>query len=229
MDLQASENSDLRSPGTRQWIIFGAGGHARSLFSVIRGRGDTVAGVVGDGGGQWKPVQKSFSNDDDAIEFALNRNLSVCIGIGANHVRWRLAELLLEALPPENLVPLVAHSATVDPTADLAPLTQILEHAHVGPGATVGAATIVNTSAVVEHDAATGDSCHLAPGAMLLGEASIAHRVFVGSGARVLPRISVADDVILGAGAVATKDLPGSTTYVGVPAAPTTSMKGITE
>ena len=46
----------------------------------------------------------------------------------------------------------VASTATVSPRSRLGAGTVVLEHAHVGPGAQLGHAVIVNTGAVVEHD-----------------------------------------------------------------------------
>jgi UDP-perosamine 4-acetyltransferase len=93
-----------------------------------------------------------------------------------------------------------------------------MEHAHVGPGAELGPAVLVNTAAVVEHDCRVGAGSHLAPGSVLLGHASVGRTVLVGARATVLVGVTLGDAARLGAGAVAVQDLPGSDTYVGVPA-----------
>lgn len=213
------------------WVILGSGGHARSLCSTIRRRGDAVVGIAGPNEGDeafWNTFEnlKFFERDSDAAAFAALYGHSVCIAVGANDVRSRLAEWLMDIMPLHCLPPLIAATATADPTAALSPLTQVLEHAHVGPQASVGSATIINTSAVVEHDAIIGMACHLAPGALLLGGANVGNKVFLGAGSCVLPRITVASNATIGAGAAVTQHVRRAGVYVGVPATEKLSRKG---
>lgn len=236
---------DELNQGKAAWLIIGASGHARSLASVIRGRGDTIA-AVSDGtfrrashqelAGRRElepflsdgvPRPQFFSDDESALAFARDCALFITVGIGENAVRARIASSVLKDPRHLPLVPpLVAASATIDATAEIGLLSQICEQAHVGPLAVIGCASLINTGAVVEHEAEVGAGSHVAPGAVLLGAAAIGEQVFLGSGARVLPGVSVGDFAILGAGGVATRPLAGMTTYVGVPAQPLVSMKG---
>ncbi|OFI40080.1 hypothetical protein BIU82_01860 [Arthrobacter sp. SW1] len=223
------------------WLILGASGHAKSLASVIRGRGDRIAAVsdrsLVPATGSFPGMEvfrnadgslpEMFDDDAAALDFAARESLSVTIGIGANAVRARIAAAVSADPRFEGLTgALVSASSTVDSTAVLGPLSQICEHAHIGPLAQVGEASIINTGAIVEHDCHTGAAAHVAPGAVLLGAAAIGSQVFVGSGARVLPGVRVGDHAVLGAGAVATGDLEGVATYVGVPARRLTPTKG---
>ncbi|WP_426298576.1 transferase [Arthrobacter sp. R-11] len=222
----------------RSWLILGASGHARSLASIIRGRGDRIAAVGDRTLSDRTAAPEAFRNvdgslpalfDDDelALDFAHRESLSVTIAVGANAVRARIAVALTADERFSGLTDaLVAASATVDATAVLGPLAQVCEHAHVGPLARVGEAVIVNTGAIVEHDCQVGSGAHLAPGSVLLGAATLGREVFLGSGARVLPGIGIGDHAVLGAGAVAARHLDGMATYVGVPARRLNPTKG---
>ncbi|GGC87292.1 hexapeptide transferase [Tersicoccus solisilvae] len=212
------------------WLIIGASGHARSVAAVIRGTGGTVAAVSdrdpGDPAVLGAPDARVFTDDAPALDHAREHGLAITVAIGENAVRERVAQVILATEPLRALAhPLVAATATVDALADLGPLVQVLEHAHVGPGAVVGAGTIVNTAAVIEHDARVGDWSHVAPGAVLLGAAAIGEKVFLGSGARVLPGRMIGPGAVLGAGTVAVADLEGMATYGGVPARPLHARK----
>ncbi|MFJ5698139.1 transferase [Arthrobacter sp. NPDC093139] len=229
------------------WLILGASGHARSLASIVNGRGDYVAavsdaglaGAASDSAASERSLSPFaaadgrtptvFFDDDEALRFAAEKSLSIAVGIGDNGVRKRVAESIIASSELVHLtVPLVAASATVDPTARLGPLSQVCEHAHVGPLADIGSAVIINTGAIVEHEAGVGSGTHLAPGSVLLGASFVGNRVFVGSGARVLPGCTVGGLSVIGAGAVVTRDLAGGATYIGVPARELTSKKGAT-
>lgn len=153
------------------WLILGASGHARSLASIVNGRGDHVA-AVSDAGltGAARDSAASqrglspfaaadgrtptvFVDDDEALRFAAEMSLSIAVGIGDNGARNRIAESIIASPELARLTgPLVAASATVDPTARLGALAQVCEHAHVGPLADIGSAVIVNTGAIVEHE-----------------------------------------------------------------------------
>lgn len=236
---------DGQFPKETAWLIIGASGHGRSLASIIRGRGERVAALSdrafgapdaagaapGPGlaafTGRDGAAPACFADDGEALEYAARESLAIAIGIGENAIRSKIADAILaEPRFAALAVPLVAGSATVDRTAVLGALSQVCEHAHVGPLARVGDAAVINTSAVVEHEAVVGAGSHIAPGAVLLGAAVTGTQVFVGSGGRILPGIAVGDFAVLGAGAVATRPLAGMTTYVGVPAQPLVSTKG---
>ncbi|MDV3222700.1 NeuD/PglB/VioB family sugar acetyltransferase [Intrasporangium sp.] len=198
------------------WVVFGAGGHARSVVDVLERLGETVVAVVGDAGGRdWNAEHRveHLTDEAGAIDRVLDGGLRAVVAIGAPGPRLALSRRLAEVAPA-----VVAATATVAPGAELGPGTVVLEHAHVGPAARLGLGVIVNTGANVEHDCVVGDGTHVAPGAALLGAATVGSEALVGSGARVLPGITVGAGVTIGAGAVVTRDVPAGVTVAGIPA-----------
>jgi sugar O-acyltransferase (sialic acid O-acetyltransferase NeuD family) len=196
----------------------GAGGHARSVADVLRRLGGDVVAVAGaPEGPAWDvPV---LGSDGEAIELARKAGHAVALGVGSNAAR----RSLMNGLDDDLAVPVLAASATWAADAVIGAGTVVLEHAHVGPAASLGQAVVVNTAAVVEHDCVIGDAAHLAPAAVVLGGARIGAGALVGSGARVLPGVIVGEGATIGAGAVVREDVPDRQTVVGVPAGPTRS------
>ena len=231
------------------WVVFGAGGHARAVVDVLERLGESVVAVVGDPDGWEWPVEVIADDDEGVARVRAGHHLAA-VGIGSARLRLQVLARLTESTNPsiEGAIPtiestrgrgetalsieesalsigavappVVASTATVARDAALGPGTVVLEHAHVGPGSTVGRGTIVNTAGVVEHDCTVGDGVHLAPGAILLGGAVVGSRTLVGSGAQVLPRVTVGIDATVGAGAVVNSDVQDGQTVAGVPARP---------
>ncbi|MEO0548066.1 MAG: hypothetical protein AAF035_14125 [Pseudomonadota bacterium] len=102
--------------------------------------------------------------------------------------------------------------------ATLGPGTVIHAGVSVGVHASVGAHVYVSHGALIGHDSVIGDWGCIMPGASLSGGVVLGPSVMVGSGAVILEGVSVGANAVIGANAVVTKDVPSSTTVVGVPA-----------
>lgn len=199
-------------PGDGGWVLIGGGGHAVSVAAVIARTGGRVTGVV-DPSPQRSWACPTYTSEDELLR--ADHGGTTLVAIGSNDARVR-AQLTAVAAGLSVGI-LVASTATVD-AATLGPGSVVLEHAHVGPGAELAEAVIVNTAAVVEHDCVVGRGVHIAPGARVLGECVIEPGVMLGAGAVVLPGRRIGAGARVGAGAVVTADVPAGATVIGIPA-----------
>ncbi len=197
-----------------EWVVLGAGGHARALVDVIARRGDRLVAVAGTACGVWDvPVLRT---DEEALRLAEVSGAALALGIGDGSTRLHALEMVLAAGLPAPA--LVASTATVSTTAFLGAGVAVLEHAHVGPGAHLDEAVLVNTAGVVEHDVVVGRGTHVAPSAVLLGAATVGELSLLGASATVLPGVQVGPRCVVGAGAVVREDVDAGRTVMGVPA-----------
>lgn len=202
------------------FILFGGGGHAQSVAAVLRGVGGRVEAVADPlmDASAWGGAVTVLPDDEAGVRHALDRGLPAVVAVGDSGLRRSLAHRLLER--GLRLPPVAASTATVAGGAHIGQGSVVLEHAHVGPSASVGVACIVNTAAVVEHHCTLHDAVHLGPAATLCGGAACGEGALVGAGATVVPHGVVGTGAVVGAGAVVVTAVPDRSTVVGVPAAP---------
>jgi sugar O-acyltransferase (sialic acid O-acetyltransferase NeuD family) len=200
--------------GPREFILIGAGGHAKVIAAAIVANGDRVLAVFDDDAnrhGQTLLGAPIVGPVAAAAEHAAGA-LAV-LAIGSNAARARLAMQL------DLRWGVVVHPrAWVHETVQLGPGAVVFAGAVVQPDALIGAHSIVNTGASIDHDCLLGRAVHIAPGVHLAGGVRVGDESFLGVGAAAIPYVTIGDRVIVGAGAVVTRDLHGDTTAVGVPA-----------
>lgn len=193
-------------------LVFGAGGHGRSLVELIRLLpGYTIEGFVDDGinkhesllglnvlGGR-NMLQKLF---DQGITLAVNG----VGGISNPGMRLDIFDLLNRI---GYFCPRVVHtSAFLEATAELSDGVQVFPMAYIGSQVKVGFGSIINTSVVISHDCVLGELVNLSPGATLAGGVEVGAGALVGMRATVNLNVKVGSGARIGNGATVKADVP---------------------
>ncbi|MEQ8603697.1 MAG: hypothetical protein RIB45_10285 [Marivibrio sp.] len=168
------------------FLLLGAGGHAKSVVEIRRAAGDRLSAYIDPHVCPWLPEVRHIARDSDASP----SDGPLAIGLGGVTIdllaaRRRLVEeyaargfLLLSVVHP---------GALVSPSASIAEGAHVLAGAIVQPGAVIGRAALINAGSLVEHDAQIGEGAHIAPGARVLGGARVGPGAMIGAGTVVLP------------------------------------------
>jgi len=193
-------------------IVYGGGGHGKSLIDLVRSLGTyKVVGVVDDGLPKGQvilgvPVLGGLEALPELQTQGVRLAVNAVGGIGDVGVRVKVFQKLAQA---GFACPAVAHpSAVIEPSAVLAAGVQVFPHAYVGSDARLGYGAIVNTGAIVSHDCVLGDYVNISPGALLAGGVQVGSGALVGMGVTVNLGVRVGVGARLGNSSTVKTDVP---------------------
>lgn len=196
-------------------IIYGCGGHSRSIADVALTIGYLKLVFIDNNA---RPNEEIFGFPvlqmlPSHLESSPHPTL---IAVGNNHNRAELYQQLLNL--DSLIVTLISPQAYIGKQSSIGRGSSILHGAHLGPQARIGENCIINTKCIIEHEVAVGDHTHVAIHATLAGRSKIGNYVTIGANATVIDGIEICDQVTIGAGAVVIDNIDEPGTYVGIPA-----------
>ena len=196
-------------------ILFGGGGHSKTLIDLIRAEGRyTLAGIVDDGLPAGSAVLGvPVLGDSDLLPELVRQGIGLAVnavgGIGNVDARLKVFERLTQA---GFAFPAVVHpSAVIDASVQLAPRVQVLAQAYISADSRIGFGSLINAGAVVSHDGRLGQVVNLSPGALLAGRVTVEDYAQVGMGATINMDITIGRRARVGNGATVKADVPPET------------------
>lgn len=206
------------------WLIVGAGGHARVVADAVAAAwpGAAIVGHLDDDATKHgtlilgRPVLGPIGSIDRWPHDA------VALAIGDNRVRAALHE----RLAPEHKLPAIVHPrATVAPSATIGDASVLFAGAVVNAAAVLREDTIVNTGATVDHDCVLEAHSHAGPGSHVNGGCTLGRGSFLTTGVIVGHNVTIGPWTVVGAGSVVLADLPGGVLAHGTPARVTRTLE----
>jgi UDP-N-acetylbacillosamine N-acetyltransferase len=195
-------------------IIFGCGGHGRSVADII---------LLNDPATYLLFVDEAANENERIWGFDVLREIpsgtdySCIAATGDNYGRKILVERIL-TMDHLKIISVISKTAHIGHDAQIGDGCFIGNYCHVGPESIIGANTILNNACVVDHEVRIGGYCHIGPNATISGRSTIGDLVFIGVGATVIDKSNISPHVIIGAGSTVIGDIKEPGTYVGTPA-----------
>lgn len=193
-------------------ILFGGGGHGKTVIDLVRSLGTyRIVGIIDDGLPAGSDVLgvPVLGGEQHLEEWHL-RGVRMAVNAvgGINHPEVRV--LIFEKLEKAGFVfPVLVHpSAVVERSAMLEPGVQVFAQAYIGSAARVGFGSVINTGAIVHHDCMLGRVVNLSPGATLAGNVHVGNYAQIGMLANVNLKISIGENARLGNGCTVKSDVP---------------------
>ena len=201
-------------------IMFGAGGHAKSVISVLQAQARwQLAGLLEDGAREMERQVLGYPVLGDQGQLDRLRKAGITkamVAIGDNTVRGRLADVIVDR--GFELVSIIHPTACLmtDCVVEQGAFLHVLSV--IGPECRVGRNTIVQPYTSLGHEGRIGDCVQFCPGVHVGGKAMIGDFCFFGPGAVVYPGVKIGCNVEVGANSVINKDVPDHVVVVGNPA-----------
>jgi sugar O-acyltransferase (sialic acid O-acetyltransferase NeuD family) len=205
----ASAEVDLSSGDL---IIYGGGGHGKSLIDLIQVLDSfDIVGIVDDG----LPVGEAImgvaviGSAHDLPEMRQKGIQLAVNAVGGIGDIGRRIEVFRRLMQAGFAFPSVVHpTAFIEPSAELQRGVQVFPHAYIGSEVQVGFGVIVNTAAVISHDCKLAAYVNIAPGTQLAGGVTVEQGVLVGMGVSVNLNVHIGARAMIGNSAVIKADVP---------------------
>jgi len=195
-------------------LVYGGGGHGKSLIDLLRLLGVyRIVGVIDDGLAAGErimglPVLGGGQKLDELYAQGIRLAVNAVGGIGNPSIRIKVFAALAQA---GFVCPAVAHpSAVIEPSAVLSPGVQVFPHAYVGSETRVGFGAIVNTGSIVSHDVSLGRTVNISPGAMLAGSVVVGDGALIGMGVTINLNVTIGAGARIGNNATVKADVPAN-------------------
>jgi sugar O-acyltransferase (sialic acid O-acetyltransferase NeuD family) len=194
-------------------LVYGAGGHAKSIMEIVFQKENfVISGIVDDDRDLTGkkvlgiPVLGTRVVLPQLIALGVNQAANGVGGILDFNVRIKIFDLLESA--GFSFPALVHNRATVEPSAKVADGVQVFANAYVGSEVILEPRCMINTNAVISHDCIIGTYSHIAPGALLAGHVQVGARSLVGMGVTTTIGVRIGDGARIGNGAILLADVP---------------------
>ena len=182
--------------------IFGFGGHAREILSIIQ----NIDRIFVD--------DKYVTNKTYSISEFNPEEYEIMICVSDPKDRYNI----VKKLPTDT-----KYFSFIHPTALVFSEIEIGEGSYIGPysilneNITIGSHALLNRLNQIGHDCEIGDFLSMMPGSIISGNCKVGDKVYIGSNSSIKEKISVCDDVIIGLNSGVVKDIKENGIYGGVP------------
>ena len=192
-------------------FIYGGGGHAKTVISLLRLLKYDITGIIDDGlpaGTEISGV--SVLGGAELLPNLRSQGISNAVnavgGIGNYAIRWKIFELLRKE--GFSFPTLIHPGAFVEDTVMLADGIQVLAQSYISSESRIGFGTLINAGVIISHVGNIGRCVNLSPGALLAGQVTVEDFAQIGMGATINLGVRIGSAARIGNSAVVKADVP---------------------
>ena len=150
--------------------IYGTGGHAKSIYNIIRNKNKII--FFDENHKYFKVGNKTFIVKGGIKKLLENKKKisEVIIAIGNNKVREKNYKILNKIFKFATLIHTKSHCAYGVKIGDG---TVVMPGSLINTDSNIGRNCIINSNSSIDHDCVIGDHSHICPGVVLAGNVNI--------------------------------------------------------
>ena len=198
----------------KRLIVYGAGGHAKSVVDSLNKREFKLCGFIDN----YKkgiflnyPIfSADFLDDKDANKYCY------FVAIGDNHIRKEVFKSLISKRL--DVINIIDSTALISKSAKIGIGCYIGKYAIINAAAVICDNVILNNRSLVEHECNVLSHVHISTNSVINGGVVVEECAFVGSCSVVNELKHIGKNSVIGSGSVVITDVPDSSLYAGVPA-----------
>lgn len=197
-------------------VLLGYSGHGLAVADIALESGMPVYAYTDRDAKRSNPFNLKYLGFESELEDDFWETTDCYVlGIGDNHVRKKVAELI--SSKEKEILNVIHPSASISKNITIGKGNFISRNVAVNISTSIGNYCILNTGCVIEHEAIVESCSHIGPGAVLAGGVVVGQGTFIGANAIVKNGVKIGQNAVIGAGAVILRDVRDNATVVGNP------------
>lgn len=175
-------------------IIFGAGGHATSVYNLCSDLNLEVEYFID----PFTSLDLKFGRKILNVYDFKSDQKSIVIAVGDNKIRDKIHKSLLKN---RNLIfPTLIHpSSYVSKLSNISEGTVIMPGASIGPNCDIGRFCVINSNVSIDHDCKIDNFSSLSPSVTMAGNVRVGERVNIYMNSAIADSVKIGSDSIIGA------------------------------
>jgi sugar O-acyltransferase (sialic acid O-acetyltransferase NeuD family) len=200
---------------SKEIIIIGAGGHARSITESVIANGYNIKYFV----------DKNKKEDNlfgypiktDLLE-KNNTKINILIAITNNYIRENIYNIIKNKYKNARFPSIVDPTAKISNYSKIGKGNMIMARTFIGANSKITDFCIVNNNVSIDHDCILNKFSSLAPAVVIGGNVLMGKKTYIGIGSVIKNNIVIDSDTLIGASSYLNKNTEKSSMYYGVPA-----------
>lgn len=189
---------------TKDIILFGDGGHCRSIINICESLNIKIHGIVS----KDDKIKNNILGypiigcDKDICILRKSYDTAfVAVGQIKNpNTRINIFNMLINF---NFFIPtLISPFSMISRHTKIGSVTIVMHNVTINSNVKIGKNCIINSGAVIEHDCIIGDNTHISTGSIVNGGVSIGSKVFIGSGSIISNSLSISDNCFVKSGSI---------------------------
>ncbi len=194
--------------------IFGAGGHTRSLISLLKNCNFDIIGLYDEtySKSNKKEIINSVELLGDISHYKSDNK--IVLSYGDNKKRKKIFNEYFDNILKQN----ICHKTSyVDGTVVFGVSNFVFAKSIINSNTIIGSNNIINTGAIVEHEVEIGSHNHISVGSIICGRVKIGDECFIGAGTVINDKVTVGNNIIIGSNSTVIESIFEPGIYVGSP------------